>query len=200
MGQRLGGEAGGGRGGEGLEKGSDMVGAIVAVIILGSIAASCVGAAVSLGVAFDRNGGGGLRCLWNNPSGRSVVYSLVLLVSLALVPFAFPFAPDSTHRLLGWSVMAGVLLGMLVIVRGLPAGWSVVASIAVFALVVLVLGMSTLYAYKWSWQGLNIRDVSGIDQGDGFEIGLAMFVGWLATPLVGGAIGLLAQRGKLARA
>ncbi len=95
-----------------------------------------------------------------------------------------------------WAMVIPTIAGVFLMARTLSPGLAIGASVLVVLALTWGAGWSAMLAYEIAWQGLDIRDVSGIDQGDGFGLALAIVFYTAMAPFIGFVIGLASQIGK----
>jgi hypothetical protein len=83
--------------------------------------------------------------------------------------------------------------GALMAARCLRSAWCLVVPGGVLFGALWVFGLVALWAYKSGWQGLDIQEVSGIDQGEGTGIALVLVFGTIVAPFWGFFLGLLSH-------
>lgn len=127
---------------------------------------------------------------------RIAALALGAVALLAAAPWVAPIFPGLLGDLMVWAMAILTFLAVFLMARTLSPGLAIGASVLVTLALTWAAGWSAMLAYEVAWQGLNIRDVSGIDQGDGFGLALAIVFYTAMSPFLGFLIGLLSQIGK----
>lgn len=127
---------------------------------------------------------------------RVALLAFIAVAVLAAAPWVAPIFPGLLGDLMVWTMVIPTFAAVFLMARTLSPGLAIGASILEVLALTWAAGLSALLAYEIAWQGLDIRDVSGIDQGDGTGLALGIISLTALSPLLGFVIGLLSQIGK----
>jgi hypothetical protein len=117
-----------------------------------------------------------------------------VLFYMAALPFLVPLVGGVPATVLKFSPVVVVPAGTYFTAGRMAPDWSVLTSVAIVIGSICVLGIATLKAYQWGWQGLDVRDIESDDLKAEFAIAASVVLGTALAVLPAVVIGMLAGR------
>ncbi|HEY5625929.1 MAG TPA: hypothetical protein VIT93_05530 [Dehalococcoidia bacterium] len=141
-----------------------------------------------------------LRAIWRmrNPrdwgaAEQASGISLVTWVASGALVIVIPVLGFKSFGSMGVPFMLLSSAGAFMASRYIRSAWCFLVPGGVLFGALWIFGLVALWAYKSGWQGLDIQDVSGLDQGEGTGIALMLVSGTIAAPFWGFFLGLLSH-------